>query len=181
MSESYRHADVKADMYYSLLMDEDIFAPSYETRIGRTRTDVTAEVNGLSIAIEIQHTRIPIPSILRRMREHTKAGMHTLWLITPETLLHEERARSLNWVFFIQRLQDGVIFLPSDNQTIIPARVDNTLKIVRNEIVAGKRKYLDQIPSIEIEKLKFMKNEEFDLNICTYNEWWFDAYVDLIH
>lgn len=111
------------------------------------------------------------------MREHTESGAYTLWLITPDALLAGERVRNLNWVFFIQRLQGGLLFMPGENQKIIPARVDNTLVFHNNEIVAGKRKFLDQREAIEMSDLKFEKNEDFDVNVVTMEEWWVEGWL----
>jgi competence CoiA-like predicted nuclease len=172
MSESFTHADTKADLFWSLLQEEDSYA-EIEKGIGRTRTDVLTEVKGHTLAIEIQHTRIPIPSIIRRMREHTEIGAYTLWLITPDALVHGERVRNLNWVMFIQQLQGGMIFLPSDAQSVIPARVDNTLEIFKNEIVAGSRKFLDRREPIELADLTFEKGY-LELNTVTFDEWWIE-------
>ena len=179
MTESYTHADFKSDLYWSIV-SEDEYA-EVEKGIGRTRTDVLTEVSNHTLAIEIQHTRIPIKSIIRRMHEHTEIGAHTLWLITPDALkIDNVNCRHLNWVMFIQRLQGGMIFLPSENQTIIPARVDNQLRFHKNEIVAGKRKLLDQREAIPLDKIKFERNEQFGLNIVTYDEWWSEEYADLL-
>lgn len=176
MPESYIHSDTKIDLYWSLIQDDFYAYP--EKSIGRTRTDILTDVNGYSVAIEIQHTRIPLKSILRRMREHAEIGAYTLWLITPDALVYGERVRNLNWVMFIQQLQGGMIFLPSVNQMVIPARVDNTLMFYKDEIVAGKRKFLDQQSPIEISELKFEKNEGLGVNVATWDEWWIAAGVD---
>lgn len=175
MTESYRHSDIKYDMYWNIISDDDSYA-EIEKKIGRTRTDVLTD----NIAIEIQHTRIPIPSILRRMREHTKDGIHTLWIITPENLYDESRIRCLNWILFLQRLQQGVIFLTSsDPSVIIPARIDNDIIYTRKGCVVGK-KLLDERSAISINDLTFDYNKEYGVNITTYPEWWLDSYLDLM-
>jgi len=70
--------------------------------------------------------------------------------------------------------------MPSSYQTIIPARVDNQLRFYKNEIVAGNRKLLSQQPAINLDELKFEKNEQFGLNVVTYDEWWIEEYLDLL-
>lgn len=178
MSESFVHSDFKSDLYWNIVQ-EDLYA-EVEKGIGRTRTDILTEINNHLVAIEIQHTKIPIKSIIKRMEEHTSIGAYTLWLITPESLaINEDKCRNLNWVNYIQYIQNGVIFLPSKDQTIIPARVDNTLKLHKNEITAG-RKFLDTQKPISLEELKFEKGP-FGLNITTYAEWWIESTLDLLY
>lgn len=175
MTESYIHADYKTDLYWDIFSD-DTYA-EVEKKIGHTRTDVLTEVCGHLLAIEIQYTAISIKSILRRMMEHTIAGAHTLWLIAPEAFQNGQKIRSLNWVFFIQALQDGIIFMPGEHKTIIPARIDNSLLFKDITLEAGQ-KVIDTQTPIELEQLKFNKNSMFELNTVTYDEWWVDAYLD---
>jgi len=175
MSESSVHSDIKHDLYWELLSD-DVFA-DIEKSIGRTRTDVITEMAGVPIAIEIQYTTIPISSILRRMREHTKEGFHTLWLIPEASILWGCKVRNLNWIRFIQRLQNGVIFLPCDGRRVIPARVDNALKWAGKGLIAEGR-ILDRREPADLDSLRFEKGE-FDLNITTCDEWWIDTYLEI--
>jgi len=176
MAESYRHADFKSDIYWSFAEDDNY--AEVEKTIGRTRTDVLAGIGDRLVAIEVQHTRIPIKSIRRRMAYHTEIGAHTLWIITPETLMHSRGVRSLNWVLFIQQIQGGVIFLPGvERQTVVPAHIDNTLIFYKNDIIAG-HKWLDQKPEVEIDKLCFEKN--MGLNITSYPDWWSEGYLTFI-
>jgi len=177
MAESYKHLDIKTDLYFSLLGDDQY--ADIEKTVGRTRTDVLAEINGHTVAIEIQYTPIPIKSIVRRMQEHTAEGHHTLWLIPEETLVQAGRVRNLNWVAFIQRLQEGCLFLPdTDSRKVIPARVDNSLIFSKGEIIAGKRKILDKIEAIDLGDLDF-KVGEFGLNVVTYSSW-LDSYGEIL-
>jgi len=181
MPESFIHSDAKIDLYWSLLQDDDEVYAEVEKGIGRTRTDVLTEVDGNLVAIEIQSTRIPLKSILRRMSEHTEIGAHTLWLVTPEALLYDAKVRNLNWVRFIQQLQGGMIFLPSTvkPEQIIPARIDNTLLFQRDKIVVGKRKFLEKREPINLTALRFEKESYFGLNTATWNEWWIERDLEL--
>jgi len=177
MTESYIHADYKTDLYWDIFSDEEYV--EVEKKIGHTRTDVLTEVCGHLLAIEVQYTAIPIKSILRRMMEHTIAGAHTLWLIAPEAFQNGQRIRSLNWVFFIQAIQGGMIFLPGEAKTVVPARIDNSL-IFKDFSLGVGSKILDQQNPIEFEQLKFNKNSMLNLNTVTYDEWWVDAYLDCL-
>jgi competence CoiA-like predicted nuclease len=176
MPESYTHLDFKQDLYFSILENE--MYVEVEKIVGNARTDVITEVKGHTLAIEIQHTCITIPNILRRMRAHTKNGAHTLWLITPTALYRAGKLRHLKWVMFIQQIQGGMIFLPTGlGQTIIPARIDNTLKFEEGEILAGTKKYLDKGVPIEIEELQFDRCDQYNINIVTHDEWWLENYL----
>jgi hypothetical protein len=168
MSESFTHQDIKADLYWTLAQEG--FA-QVEKNIGRTRTDVLTHVGDYPVAIEIQHTRLSMKSVIHRMYQHTQEGFHTLWLFTPELLMYNENyARNLKWVFFIQMLQGGMIFMPSESQEIIPARVDNSLVVAGDTLVAG-RKILDKKDPIDLEDLNFETNYGFNITTCKKLEW----------
>jgi len=77
---------------------------------------------------------------------------------------------------FLQQLQGGLIFLPGDNRTVTPARVDNTLKIHRRQLVAASNKYLEQRSPIDLDELRFEKHES-GLNIVTC-DWWTTRLTD---
>jgi len=176
MTESYKHLDLKYDLYVSLLQD-DKYA-DVEKTIGSTRTDILTEIGNTLLAIEIQYTPLSLKNILHRMREHTKKNMHTLWLFPEEFLFANQNIRNLKCVRFIQQLQEGVIFLLRDQQ-IIPARLDNSLIFQKHTIVAGKKKILLVQEPVLLEDLTCTRNEMYGLNIVTVQEWWLDSYLEL--
>jgi len=178
MTESYKHLDLKYDLYASLLQD-DKYA-DVEKTIGSTRTDIVTEIGNLLLAIEIQYTPIPIKNILHRMREHTKKNMHTLWLFPEEFLMVNNNTRNLKCVRFIQQLQEGVIFILRDQQ-IIPARLDNSLICLASNVIASKKKFLSIQEPISLEDLTFTQNELYGVNIVTVKEWWLDSYLELFN
>lgn len=173
--ESYRHLDLKHDLYWDLIQD-DKYA-EIEKVIGHTRTDLITEIEDHLIAVEIQYSPISIKAILHRMREHTTKGASTLWLFPEEILTLGSTVRNLKWVKFIQHIQLGVIFLLKNHQ-IIPARIDNSVVYQLDTFITGKEKILDQQQPINFEDLSFKKNEDYGINITTVEEWWLDTYID---
>lgn len=175
--ESYKHKDIKYDLYWNQI-NEDIYA-TVEKTIGRTRTDVFTQTEKISLAIEIQYTPLPISTILHRMKEHTKENIYTLWLLTEELLMSKDRVKNLKCTRFLQQLQNGVIFLIKD-QKIIPTRIDNALKYLPSKIVVDKKKVLDSQIPIELNDLCFTKNDCYGVNITTMDEWWLDSYAECL-
>ena len=170
MPESYTHLDIKADLYWDMVQ-EGTYA-EVEKSVGRSRTDVLTQVDEFIIAVEVQHTRLPLKTALRRMKEHTLAGYYTLWLFTPELLLYDEHyARNYKWVLTIQMLQGGMIFMPSSKpHEIIPARVDNSLVVKGDRLLTG-RKILDIKDPIGFDDLHFEVNHGYNVTTCKDIEW----------
>jgi len=175
MVESYRHADLKYDLYWDLVKDEKY--ADVERAVGSTRVDLLTEINNTPVAIEIQYTPISLKSILHRMTEHTKKGFHTLWLFPEEILVQGDVVRRHQWVLAIQHLQEGVIFVLKDQQ-IIPARIDYSLQFLKKTIKQDK-KFLDMQSPIFLENLTFKQNDIYGINITTVDEWWIESYLDL--
>lgn len=176
--ESYAHKDLKFDCYWKMVQDD--IGADLEKTLGKTRTDILSEVNGKLLAIEIQFSPISINSILARMQEHSKYNAHTLWVIGKNLLDARGYARNYKWVRFLQMLQNGVIFIPGENQQIIPARIDNSLAIINNEVVASNKKIIDCHNPIDIDEIKYDFNDVYKVNITTFDEWWLSGFLDLI-
>ena len=170
--ESYKHKDIKYDLYWNQILEERYAI--IEKIIGRTRTDIFIETK-IPLAIEIQYTPLPIKTILHRMQEHTKEGIYTLWLLTEELLINKNKVRNIKCVRFLQHLQNGVIFLIKDKK-IIPTRIDNALKYLPTKIIVDK-KILDNQNPIMLDELCFTKNNIYKVNITTINEWWLNSYL----
>lgn len=170
MPESYTHLDTKSDIYWNIVQ-EGTYA-EVEKSVGRTRTDVLTQVGEHVLAIEVQHTPIPMKSIIHRMHQHTLAGYHTLWLFTQELLnvRDEQYAHNYKWVLFIQMLQDGMIFMPTNNTQIIPARLDNSLRWNGDSLIAG-RKIIEKKDPISLDDLSFDTNYGYNITTCKTVKW----------
>lgn len=177
MTESYKHADLKYDYFFSILQD-DTYA-DIEKNIGSTRTDVLTEINNHLVAIEIQRSYIGIKKILHRMKEHANKDIYTLWLI-PEDMIQTNIVHNYKWIKFIQHIQNGVIFLPTNNQKIIPARIDNRIDFIGDRIIVKGSKILDKHIEIDLQDILFEKNEHYGINISTYPpDWWLEPYLEV--
>lgn len=174
--ESFNHMDTKFDIYSQLLQNE-IYA-RVEKGIGKARPDILTEINGYKIAIEVQQSPSTTEIILKRMREHTDNGYHTLWLIDESVINSQKYVKNLKWVNFIQYLQNGVLFVLDAGKNILPARIDNSI-IFKNGKISTGRKILDTTAAIEFREIIFGYNDMFSLNISTYDPWWIDNYLDL--
>jgi len=172
--ESFRHKDIKNDFFWCLSQNDQYI--ELEKVIGSKRTDAFTEINGHALAIEIQCTPTNISTIVSRMQQYTAAGVYTLWLIAENILQDKDLTRNLKWVSFLQTIQNGVIFLPTNGSKIIPARIDNSLKFHNGGMVSGN-KVLDQQEPIELNELSFIQNN--GLNITTIDAWWLESYMDL--
>lgn len=167
--ESSLHLAIKNNLYWSLVRDGYIV--HMEKMLGgKCQPDLLLEINDKLIAVEIQKSPIsPIP-LLKRMARHTEAGAYTLWLIPKEIL--DTISYRRRWCELIQKLQNGVVFLPTGSSKIQPARIDL--------LYGGTRKYIDCYESsVDIDEVLFEKNDVFNFNVAGWPEWWIERDLDL--
>lgn len=170
MPESLAHAETKNDLYWLFCMQE-IFAEQ-EKQIGKNRTDLSTEIKGFPLAIEVQTSYISEENIFKRMYAHTKKGFYTIWIFTEDKIT--------NWKLLIQQRQNGVIFF-FRNGKLWPARIDNVMEFGKNEIIGTNKKYINYFgESIEFEELTFIQDELYSFKTVTFDIWWMDAYLDLM-
>ena len=165
--ESIEHLAIKKSMCDSL--NKKGFNARMEAPILNCKPDIFVEnVCNKKLAIEVQKNPIPIKTIINRMKSHTKAGLHTLWLI-PESVLLTLIFRK-KWCELIQTYQNGVVFLPYSDGKILPARIDLFFQ--------EKKKTIDYYEKpIEISDLLF--DTAYGVNVTYVEEWWLANYMEL--
>lgn len=167
MTESLIHAETKNDLYW-LFQSQEIFVET-EKSIGKNRTDLGTEINGVPLAIEIQTSYISEKTILSRMRGHSQRGFYTLWLFTDD--------KPSGWKLAIQRKQHGVIFIFKEGK-LWPARMDNEIVFLDDEIQALNKPYIYyHTEPIEFEELIFLN--ENGVKSVTFDLGWLESYMDL--
>lgn len=168
--ESYSHLDLKHDLFW--LLRQDGYDVEIEKAIlGKYKPDLLVKTKNNQIAIEIQKSPLSVITLIKRMQAHTEANAHTLWLIPQEvleTLIHRKK-----WCELIQQIQFGLLFILTKECRIFPARLDR--------LGCGNRRFVDYWPeSILIDEVQCVFNPMYGINICTWNEWWLEGYVENI-
>lgn len=165
--ESIIHADIKHDLYISLLKKG--YSVEKEKKLSRTsRPDLTLILNKKLIAIEIQNSCISPFKILAKMKSHTLAGAYTLWLISPQIACKFLRRKK--WCELIQKLSNGHIFIATSSLEIIPARIDY--------LYGSTNKFINYYENpVEIDELFFECND-LGLNVMSWENWWIEEYLE---
>jgi competence protein CoiA len=84
--ESDQHRRCKLEIYEALLQMPNVANPALERPLGLVRPDVSAYINGVPVAIEVQISSLSLETIQRRTIEYGRKGIYVLWLLqwTPE-------------------------------------------------------------------------------------------------
>jgi competence protein CoiA len=78
--ESEEHRLCKMAIYESLSADERVTKCEIERNLGTVRPDVSAYLNGVPVAIEVQLSSLSLDKIKYRTAEYARLGIYVLWL-----------------------------------------------------------------------------------------------------
>src|ERR1035437_7557370 len=79
--ESEAHENCKMQIFAALKQHPAVSNAALEHPIGTNRPDVSAEINGVQVAIEVQLSPLSIETIMQRTIDYYRAGIHVLWLL----------------------------------------------------------------------------------------------------
>lgn len=105
--ESDAHRRCKREIYEALAQMPSVRDPVMERPLGSVRPDVSAYINGVPVAIEIQISSLSVETIMERTIEYHRQGIYVLWLMqwTPE--LDAERYAPKVWEKWIHACYFG--------------------------------------------------------------------------
>lgn len=78
--ESEEHRRCKIAIYESLVAHPSVRKCEMERDLGAVRPDVSAYINDVPVAIEVQASNLTLEKICRRTEEYARRGIYVLWL-----------------------------------------------------------------------------------------------------
>jgi competence protein CoiA len=79
--ESEIHRRCKTEIYEALGREPGVRDVALERPLGMLRPDVSASINGVPVAIEVQISSLSVETIQRRTIEYARNGIYVLWLL----------------------------------------------------------------------------------------------------
>jgi len=80
-NESDNHRRCKMEIFLALQKEPHVRNVALERPIGTNRADVSAEINGVPVAIEVQLSSLSPETIAYRTMEYARKGIYVLWLL----------------------------------------------------------------------------------------------------
>lgn len=108
--ESEEHRRCKMDIYQALLRQPGVSDVALEKRMGIVRPDVSAIINGVKVAIEVQISSLSLEAIAHRTREYGLKDVYVLWLPQWTPYLDGERYRPTAWEKWIHAAYFGRVY-----------------------------------------------------------------------
>jgi competence protein CoiA len=101
-----------------------------ELSLGAVRPDVSAVINGVPVAIEIQISSLSVETIMSRTIEYFRKGIHVLWLLQWTPKLDAQRYTPKIWEKWIHAAYFGQVYYWIEGLTVAGYRFEPSYKTV---------------------------------------------------
>ncbi len=95
--ESDAHRCCKIEIYKALKQTSGVTDVMLERPLGIVRPDVSAIINGVKVAIEVQISSLSVETIMRRTIDYHRKGIYVLWLLPWTPKLDSKRYSPKPW------------------------------------------------------------------------------------
>jgi competence protein CoiA len=129
--ESEAHRRCKIAIYETLSADPRVTKCELERNLGTVRPDVSAYIDGVPVAIEVQLSTLPLARIAYRTTEYRRRGIHVLWLPLHQRALDAELYAPHPWESWLHALYAGRVYYWLEGATVLPLHFRDYLITLR--------------------------------------------------
>jgi competence protein CoiA len=105
--ESELHRRCKMEIFEALQNTPGVQDAALERALGENRPDVSAYINGVPVAIEVQISSLSLETIMRRTIDYYRKGIAVLWLLQWTPALDSPRYAPKHWEKWIHAAYFG--------------------------------------------------------------------------
>lgn len=117
-------------IYEALLKEPNVKKVALERSLKTCRPDVSAYINGVPVAIEVQISTLTMETIIRRTTEYARKGIYVLWLLQWTPYLDGTRYSPRLWEKWIHATYFGRVYYWIEGLKIVSYHFDPYLKHV---------------------------------------------------
>jgi len=128
--ESEEHRRCKLDIFRALQEVPGVREIALERPIGNVRPDVSAEINGTHVAIEVQISSLSIETIMARTIEYAREGKYVLWLLQWSPTLDAARYAPKPWERWLHAAYFGRVYYWVEGLTVVSYHFDPHFRTV---------------------------------------------------
>jgi competence protein CoiA len=128
--ESDAHRRCKMEIYLSLLKEPAVRNASLERPVGGNRPDVSAEIRGVPVAIEVQISSLSLETIMQWTIDYARNGLYVLWLLQWTPKLDAKRYTPRLWERWIHAAYYGRVYYWVEGLRIVSYHFDPHFKSV---------------------------------------------------
>jgi competence protein CoiA len=109
-NESDEHRRCKLEIFAALKRTQGVEDVRLECALGEVRPDVSARINGVPVAIEVQISDLSLETITQRTIEYARKGIYVLWLLQWTPKLAAPRYSPRLWERWIHACYFGRVY-----------------------------------------------------------------------
>ncbi len=131
--ETEAHRRCKIEIFKALQNQPGIRKIGLERSLKSVRPDVSAYIDNVPVAIEVQISSLSLETITHRTREYERKGIYVLWLLqwTPE--LDDHRYAPRLWEKWIHAAYFGSVYYWLEGLTVVRYRFEPNFRSVRQK------------------------------------------------
>lgn len=123
-SESDAHRQCKIEIYEALKREPNVSDVVLERPLGTIRPDVSAYIDGVKVAIEVQISSLSVDTIMRRTIDYHRKGIYVLWLLQWTPKLDADRYTPKMWEKWIHATYFGRVYYWTNDLTVVSYHFD---------------------------------------------------------
>jgi competence protein CoiA len=128
--ETEAHRKCKMAIYEALLKEPNVKKAALERSLKTCRPDVSAYINGVPVAIEVQISTLTMDKIIQRTEEYARKGIYVLWLLQWTPYLDSSRYAPRLWEKWIHAAYFGNAYYWIEGLQVVNYHFDPYLKHV---------------------------------------------------
>jgi competence protein CoiA len=128
--ESEIHRRCKMEIFEALQNTPGVRNVELERPLGVVRPDVSAYINGVPVAIEIQISSLSVETIMSRTIEYARKGIYVLWLLQWTPKLDGKRYAPQLWEKWVHAAYFGRVYYWLKGLEVVSYRFEPSLKAV---------------------------------------------------
>ena len=129
--ESEAHRRCKIALYESLVSDPRVKRCEMERNLGTVRPDVSAYINDVPVAIEVQISNLSLARIQYRTMEYTRKGIYVLWLPIHSRELKQELYAPHLWEHWLHAAYFGRVYYWLEGSRVLPIHFRDYFRNIR--------------------------------------------------
>lgn len=128
--ESEAHRRCKMQIYQALQAALGVCNVTLERPLGTVRPDVSANIRGVPVAIEVQIGTLSLDAIMRRTIDYARSGIYVLWLLQWAPALDANRYTPRLWEKWVHAAYFGQVYYWIEGLTVASYHFDPHFKSV---------------------------------------------------
>ncbi len=128
--ESDLHRACKLEIFEALKGTPDVDNVALEKPIGMNRADVSADIRGVRVAIEVQISSLSLDTILERTIEYGRNGVYVLWLLQWTPGIDVPRYAPRFWEKWIHACYFGQVYYWTHDLSVVSYHFNPHFKMV---------------------------------------------------